>query len=81
MYCDGIDVSAGYDFKKITTYRECTIRHYCYFLDKRFNFHSSVFNGCYKVLIMSINFNSIAILNIYGIIIVVLSLELARAKQ
>ena len=44
--------------------KECDICHYWYFLDKRFNFQPDVCNGCNDVL-MSINLNDIAILNIH----------------
>ena len=46
--------------------KECDICHYWYFLDKRFNFQPDVCNGCNDVL-MSINLNDIAILNIHDV--------------
>ena len=46
--------------------KECNICHYWYFLDKRFNFQPDVCNGCNDVL-MSINLNDIAILNIHDV--------------
>ena len=39
--------------------------HYWYFLDKGFKFQPNVCNGCHDLL-MSMNFNDIAILNIKG---------------
>ena len=39
--------------------------HYRYFLDKGFKFQPNVCNGCHDLL-MSMNFNDIAILNIKG---------------
>ena len=38
----------------------------CIFLDKEFNFHFNVCNGCHDVLMMSMNLSDIAILNIKG---------------
>ena len=38
----------------------------CIFLDKEFNFHLDVCNGCHDVLMMSMNLIDIAILNIKG---------------
>ena len=49
------------------------------FLDKGFKFQSSVCYGCHDVLMMSIDINSIVILNMI-LIIVVLLLELAKVK-
>ena len=46
--------------------KECNICHYWYFLNKRFNFQPDVCNGCNDVL-MSINLNDIAILNIHDV--------------
>ena len=43
------------------------IYHNQNFLDKGFKFQSSVCNGYHDVLIMSIDINSITILNIHGI--------------
>ena len=37
------------------------------FLDKELKFQSCVCNGCYDVLIMSIEINSTVVLNIHGI--------------
>ena len=48
-------------------HRECDICHYYYFLDKRFRYQPCVCNECHDVLMMSINFNAIAILNILGV--------------
>ena len=42
------------------------IYRYTYFLDKGFKFQSPVCNNCHDVLTMSIDNNSIAILNIHG---------------
>ena len=62
-YYDEIDISEGIDVNKTSASKECIICHYCYFLDKGFNFHLNVCNKCHDVL-MSMNLNDIAILNI-----------------
>ena len=41
--------------------------HYWYFLDEWFKCELYVGNGCHNVLMMSINLNDIAILNIHGV--------------
>ena len=41
------------------------ICHYWCFLDKRVRFQPAAWNGCHDVLMMSIDFNSITILNIH----------------
>ena len=52
-------------YEKIS--KECIICHYWYFLNKGFRFQLTVCKGCYDILIMSTNINSIAILNILGV--------------
>ena len=44
--------------------KECDICHYWYSLDNRFKFQPDVCNGCQDVLMMSMNYNDVAILNI-----------------
>ena len=43
------------------------ICNYSYFIDKGLKFQPYICNGCHDVLIISINLNDIAILNILGI--------------
>ena len=64
LFYDRIDVSEGIDVNKASKLKECDISHYCYFLDKGFNFQLDVFNGCYDLLMISVNIRGIAILNI-----------------
>ena len=59
-----IDISEEIDVNKTSTSKECDICHYWYFSDKVFNFQSDIYNGCHFVLMLSINFKDIAILNI-----------------
>ena len=46
--------------------KECDICHCWYFLHKGFKFEPNLFNGCYDLLMMSLNLSDIAILNIKG---------------
>ena len=45
----------------------CDICHDCYFLDKRLKVQLNVCNGCHYALMMPINIDDIAILNIRGV--------------
>ena len=60
LYYDRIDVSEGIDINKLSASKECDICHYWYFFRKRFKFQR------YDVLMMSINPNDTAILNMNG---------------
>ena len=64
---DEIDVFEGIDVNKTSTCKECITCHYWYFLDKGFKFQPAFCNGCHDVLLMSIDLNSIAILNTHGL--------------
>ena len=66
LYFDRIDVSEGIDVNKTSTSNECDILHYRYFLNYSFKFQANVCNWCHDVLIISMNFSDIAILNING---------------
>ena len=44
--------------------KECDICHYRYFFHKGLKFQPNVCNGCYDLLMMSMNLNDVAILNI-----------------
>ena len=67
QYCNSTDVSEAIDVNQTSTSNECITCHYWYFLDKAFKFQSSICNSCYDVLMMSIDINSIAILNDHGV--------------
>ena len=43
------------------------ICHCWCFLDKGFKFQPDVCNGCYDLLMMSVNLSDVAILNIHGV--------------
>ena len=62
---DRVDISQGIDVNKTSASNECIICHYWYFLDKKCKFQWSACNGCHDVLMLSVNLNSIAILNIH----------------
>ena len=63
LYYDRIDVSEGIDVNKASKSKECDICLYWY---KGFKFQANVCNGCHDLLMMSMNFSDIAILNIKG---------------
>ena len=75
-------VSEGIDINKTGGSKECHSHSYpyWYFLDKGFNFQSSVCNGSHYVLMMFMNLGDILILNIRVLITAVLSTELAKVK-
>ena len=66
LHFDIIDVSERTDVNKTSESKECDICYYWYFLNKGFKFQSNVCNGCYDLLVMSMNLSDIAILNIKG---------------
>ena len=66
LYYDRIDVSEGSDVNKTTASRECDICHYWYFLNLDFKFQPNVCNRCHDLLMISINFRDVAVLNIKG---------------
>ena len=66
LYYDRINLSEGIDVNETIASKECIICHSWYFLDKGFRFQPTSCNGRH-VLMMSIDINSIAILNIHGV--------------
>ena len=64
LYHDRNDVSEGIDVNKASVSNECDICHYLYFLNNSFKFQPNVCNKYNDLLMMSININYIAILNI-----------------
>ena len=67
MYYNKIDVSEGIDVNKANESKKCDICHYWYFLGNGFRFQTYVCNGYYDLLVMSTNFDDIAILKINGV--------------
>ena len=66
LYYDRTDVSEGIDVNKTKASKEYDVCHYCYFLNYSFKFQPNVCNRYHELLMMSVNFNNIAILNIKG---------------
>ena len=66
IYFDRINVFEGIDINKASASKKCNICYYCYFSNKVFKFQLNVCNRCQDLLIMSMNLNDIAILNIKG---------------
>ena len=64
LYYDRTVVSKGIGVNKTSESKECEVCHYWYFLHKSFKSPSNVCNACHDLLMMSINLNDIAILNI-----------------
>ena len=64
LYYNRIDVFEGIHVNKTSASKKCDICRYWYFLDKGFTFQSNVCNWCHDLLMISINLNDIAILNI-----------------
>ena len=62
LYFDRIDISGGIDVDKTSASKD--ICHYWYFLNKGFKFQPYLCNRCHDLLMMSMNFNDIAVLKI-----------------
>ena len=45
-----IDLSEGIDVSNTRESKECGIRHYWHFLDKRLKFQRNICNGCHDVV-------------------------------
>ena len=61
-----IDVSDGTDVNKTSASKEFDVCHYWYFLNYSFKFQPNVCNRCHDLLMVSLNYSDIAILNIKG---------------
>ena len=64
LYFDRIDVSEGIYVNKKSASKECDICHYWYFLNFSFTLQPNACNRCHGLLMMPMNLNDIAILNI-----------------
>ena len=47
---DRIGISEGTDIDKTNRSKECNICHYCYFLDKNFNYEKYLCNSCHDLM-------------------------------
>ena len=61
LYYDRIDISEGIDISQTSGSNGCDICH------KGFKFQLYICNGCYNLLMMSMNLSYIGILNINGV--------------
>ena len=66
LYYDRIAVSEEIGVNKTSASKECDVCHYWYFSNYSFTFQSNICNRCHDLLMMSMNFSDIAILNIKG---------------
>ena len=66
LYYDRIDVSEGVYVNKTVASNNCIICCCQHFFEKGFKFQPNVCNGCHDVLMMSMNLNDTAILNIHN---------------
>ena len=64
IYYDVSNVSEGINVNKANELTECDVCHYCHFLNKGFKSQTYVCNGCHNLLLVFINLDHIAILNI-----------------
>ena len=64
LFFDRIDVSERIDFNQISASKKYDICHYWYFLNKGFTFQPNICNKCHDLLMMPMDLNAIAVLNI-----------------
>ena len=64
---DRIDNSEGIDStrNKLVS-RECWMCHFCFFIDKNFNFDERLCNGCHDMNMKAISINNLAIVYVKG---------------
>ena len=63
---DRIDISEGIDINKTYESKECDIYHYWYFLSKKFNNETYLYNLCHGLMQKAMNFNDVTIVSIKG---------------
>ena len=73
LYCNWFDVSYSHDLNKTKTYKECISVTNKYF-------QSSVCNVCPEVLMMLIDFNRFAILNIHGVFYLSIIVRISKSE-
>ena len=67
LYYDRNNVSERTDdVNKTSELKECNICYYSYFSHKCFKFQPNICNRCHDLLLMSMNFTDITVLNIKG---------------
>ena len=64
---DRIDLSEDIDNtqNKLVS-RECSLCHFCFFLDKNFNYQKYLCDGCHDMSMKAISFNNLAIIHCRG---------------
>ena len=80
LYFHRIRFFEGININKTNISKEYDTCQYWCFLDNGFTFQQHVCNRCHDVLMVSINLQDIAVLNIKRFIMAVLSTELTRVK-
>ena len=67
LYYYRIDISEVIDVNNTDESKECNIYYYWLFLDKGFKLQLYIYSECHDLLMMFINLDDIAILNIHGV--------------
>ena len=64
---DRIGISEGIDVNKSNgKSKKCDICHYCYFLDKNFNYQPHLCNRCHELMQKAVSFDDVAIFSMKG---------------
>ena len=58
---DRIDLNEGIDINKTSSSRECCLCHFCYFLDKNFNYQKYYCDGCHDMSMKIVSIKNLAI--------------------
>ena len=66
LYFERIDVSERIEVNKTSASIECNVSPYWYFLNFSFKLQPNDCNRCHDLLMMPMNLNNIAVLNIKG---------------
>ena len=61
-----MDISEVIGLNKSDKSKECDICHYCYFLDKNFNYEPYLCNGCHDLIQKATSFNDVAVVSVKG---------------
>ena len=61
-----IDISDGIDQNKPSNSKECSICHYCFFLDRNFNYDPYLCNDCNDMMMKAVSFKDVAIIYAKG---------------
>ena len=61
-----IDISEGIDINKTNKSKKCMLCFYWYFLDKNFSYGPYLCDGCYNIMLKSVDFKNIATTYVKG---------------